>query len=238
MEQDGRLSPFDGWLFWRTLGAATLALAAATLIAVATDESAITAGMRLARAAALVPVAAAIGALSVVAHAKARGETRAVSGLGVSPWRAVGGARAAALVFGLLTPLFLLLPSSDARSLFPTAHAPAQWAVAEGSALDRADGVTISADGSISLVPAAVPPSGPVPGRWAALLCLWPLSLSVPDWAVTPMALAARSFTVIGTAGISVLVLHAIAANRIGAWAGVLAVVPLLFAIATERARK
>lgn len=231
------MSPFDRWLFRRTLGAAALGLAAATLVAVATDESASTAGMRLARAAALVPAAAAVATLSVVAHARGRGEARAVGALGMSPWEAVRGARTAALLFGLLTPLCLMLPSADTRSLFPSARPTAQWTIVGGAAIDVADGVRISPDGGITLLAAAAPGAKSGPGRWAALMCLWPLSLVVPSWAVTPMAVRYRFFSVLGAAAISVLTLHALAAGRVGAWAGILATFPLLLAVIRERAR-
>lgn len=230
-----RGSPQDRLLFRRTLAGACLALAAGALVVVGTDEAASTAGMRLARLAALAPVAAAVATLAVVAQSKGRGEVRAVTALGVAPWASVRGARTAAVLFGLLTPLGLLVPGTDPRSLFPSARAPAEWVIADGEALDRADGVRIGPEGGPSFVAPLPARDRPEPSTMAALLCLWPVAALVPLWAVTPMAVGGRLLGAFGTVAASVLILHAMASGRVGAAAGPLAVLPLAIALVRGR---
>lgn len=208
---------------------------AAVAIVVATDEATSTAAMRVARMAALTPLVAALATLSVVAHARSRGELRAVECLGVPPWHVARGAALAALWVGALGVSALLTRWADATSLFPAVRSAVDWTVDPNGELARAVGVVVSADGTIALTALTAHPARVTPAAWAALPSLAPLALSVPAWAVTPMTLLGRGGSIAAAAVLAVVCLHLVAVGRFPPALGAVTFAPLLAATAIAR---
>lgn len=207
----------------------------AAAVVVTTDEATSTAAMRVARMAALAPLVAALATLSVVAHARSRGELRAVECLGVPPWRAARGAAVAAAVVAALGMIALLTRWADATSLFPAVRSAVDWSIDANGRLASALGVVVSADGTIALTALAPHPARGSPAGWASLPTLAPLALFVPSWAVTPMSLAARGGSIAAAAGLAVVCLHLIAAGRVPPAWGAVTFAPLLAATTIAR---
>jgi hypothetical protein len=191
--------------------------------------------MRLARLGALGPLLGCVSALAVCAHARARGEIGALEALGMRPWEAARGAAIAGWVFGVLSLSVFALPWADPSSLFPTFVPPIDWIVDLDGAAARSTAATVLADGTIVLAAQATARTAPSPGSAAALMCLAPMALVAPPWAVTPMRGRARAISVVLAAALLIVVLHAIAARRIGAWSGVFASVPLVVSVFAAR---
>jgi hypothetical protein len=227
--------PFD-WLLLRrsTLAAAVVAALTAGIV-VSTDEAASTAAMRVARMAAFAPLVAAVAALSVVAHARSRGELRALECLGVPPWRAAHGAAQGALLVAATGIAVLISPWADAASLFPVVRSAVDWTMDATGLLASALGVAVSGSGKITLTSALSMRPHVLPQAWAALPCFVPLAAVVPSWAVTPMSSSRRASSVGVTGLVAVVCLHFVAAGRFNPFISVAAVIPLL--AATLRAR-
>ena len=96
----------------------------AAVIVVTTDEATSTAGMRVARLAAMGPLLACLGVLAVCSHARLRGEIGALEALGMPPWEASRGAAVAGWAFSAVTLALLALPWVDPESLFPKFSPP------------------------------------------------------------------------------------------------------------------
>lgn len=231
------MHPFDWLLFRRSLLAAGVATGITAAVVVATDEATSTAAMRVARMSAFAPLIAAIAALSIVSHARARGELRAVECLGVAPWRAARGAALAALVVGCIGIVFLVSPYADAASLFPAVRSAIEWTIDANGHAARALGVVITSNGSITLAPRIAEMARVAPAAWAALPSLAPIAFAVSPWAVTPMPHAMRAASIAVAAMATVLCLHLVAAARFGPLVGTLASVPLILATLRGRAR-
>jgi len=229
--------PFARELARRTVAAIGTSAALAAGIMVATDETANTFAMRLARLAALTPLCAAVGILAVCAHASARGEIAALEALGAAPWEARRGAGIAGWVFGGVSLVVLASPWVDASSLFPRITPVIDWTMAADGLVARHAGLSVFADGSIEITRTRVTPVAGGPSGGAALACLAPLAFGVPAWAVTPMSKALRSGSLLATATFLVVVLHLIAADRMNAASGVLVSAPLYAALVYSRRR-
>jgi hypothetical protein len=204
---------------------------------VTTDEATSTPGMRVARMAAFAPLIAAIAALSIVSHARSRGELRAVECLGVAPWRAARGASLAALIVGGSGIVVLMTPYADAASLFPLMRSAVDWTIDPSGDVAHSLGVLITSDGRIALMAQVAETARVRPAAWAALPSLAPLALAVSPWTVTPMAPALRLASVVAAGMTTVFCLHLIAAARCAPMVGVTAAIPLVVATLLGRAR-
>jgi len=223
-----RMTPLDRSLF----GRATLAAAAGTIVVagvvVLTDEASSTLGMRLARLAALGPAVSAVAVLGVTAHTRARGELRAVEALGAPPWRAAQGAAWAGWLAAVLGLVLLVLPLADPSSLFPVLPALVPWELEPGGHAARAAGVVVADTGRLSFDAARVSAEQAAPPSVLhALLCIGPIGLLVPAWAVTPMPVLVRATSVGFSAAGAIVLLHGVAASRAPALSGALAALPL-----------
>ncbi len=228
-------TPFDQRLFLRTVAAGLLAWVACAGVVVTTDEATSTLGMRVARLAALTPLVAAVAALLVTAHARVRGELRALESLGHPPWIAARGAAAAGAILVLLGAAFLVSPLADASSLFPAVRAAVDWHVDAGGFVARAAGVVLMDDGAVHVHRASVVGRAPSISAWAALPSLGTIGLAVPSWAVTPIRLASRLASVGLTFALVVTGLHLVAAGRAPASVGFLSAAPLFLTTALAR---
>jgi hypothetical protein len=208
---------FDRVLFWRALALTALLGVVALAVAVITDESYSSWGMRVARMSALAPALAALGAGVALGQARSRGELRALHALGVSPLRVALGPMLAGWATGSVAVALVLSPAADVSALFPKVACNVPWTW-DGAAL-------VSGSGGLRVTPAGVPELGgaltlPValaaPTRWAAALAVAPLGLVAPVWVSAPVSLRARAVAVAMTGGLTVLLLHAAAAQRLG----------------------
>jgi hypothetical protein len=230
------VNPYDRALFRRAL----LALGVLTLVAFAivwaTDEATSTLGMRLARLSALSPLLTATALLGIGAHARARGELRALLALGATPWRALRGAELAGLALAVASLVVLLAPFTDATSLLPAVHPATTWTFSSTGTSALAPGVVVYASGALNVTGAALssPPSRTA--AWAALPCVAPIAFVVPPWASTPMPFVRRAWSAGATSLLAVMALHLVAANRMPPPGALAASVPI--AIALWRSRK
>lgn len=210
------MHPYDRALFRRALLAIVVLtlLAAATVIA--TDEATSTAAMRIARIAAVSPVVSAVALLCVAAHARSRGELAALEALGASPWRALRGIELAGMAAAAVAMLVLVLPCTDATSLFPAMHPVIDWRMAGGGVRAVAPGIVVHSDGVLETTQSAVfPRPGLALAAWAALPCLGAVALAVPAWAATPMSLARRVSSGGASAVLAIVGFHLVAAGRV-----------------------
>ena len=231
------MHPFDRLLLRRSMLAATVATALAAGIVVSTDEAASTIAMRLARMAAFAPLIGAIAALSVVAHARSRGELRALECLGVPPWQAAHGAACGALLVSVAGVGVLLSPWADAASLFPIVHSAIDWTVDANGLAARTLGVVVSSDGHVALTGTLQRVRTP-PQAWAALPCFAPLAIAAPSWAVTPMSSSTRALSFALSGFAAVVCLHFVAAGRFSPLLSAVAVSPLLASTFNSRLRR
>lgn len=214
------MTPFDRALMRRSFALSALLIGVATGIVVATDEPFSTLAMRLARLGALAPALAALACALTLAQAESRGETRALSALGASPWRVAQGTRWAGWAIGLLSIAAVLSPWADPRALFPVATSPNAWRVDGSALLDRAAGIRVAATGMLQwLQPHPSAGAHFVASRGSAALALGPLALAAPAWVSAPLSPTSRALgAVLAVSGLIVL-LHAVAAQRIDpAW--------------------
>jgi hypothetical protein len=178
----------------------------------------------------------ALTALGVVAHARSRGELRALEALGAPPWRVAGWAGLPAAGAGLLGLLALLSSWADVASLFPVVRPVADWVVDVQRGVATASGISVAADGEIALLGAVpMPPEGP--GRLAALACVGPIAVLASSWAITPMPVSVRVLTATATAVATIVMLHLVAAGHVPALAGTGVGLPLLAATMVRRSR-
>jgi hypothetical protein len=232
------VNAFDRLLGVRVLSATAAAWLAASGVVVLTDEASSTFGMRLARLAALGPLVSALSILAVTAHARARGELASLAALGAPPWTAARGAMWGGLVTAGVATLVLLSPWTEPTSLFPVVHHAIVWDVEAGSAMARAEGIVVASNGALRLAASSAIAAAAAPGATSAFVCLTPMVLAVPHWAVTPMPALVRSAAVLtGTAALLVS-LHLIAAGSVSPLAGLFAALPLTLSATYFRARE
>ncbi|APR78340.1 Hypothetical protein A7982_03687 [Minicystis rosea] len=150
----------------RAAGIAVIALAVATIVTAATDEGGPW-SLRLGMLAALSPLAGLLGTLGAMRVAAGRGELRALSAIGVDPWRAMAGAMAGGAVVGLVGPAGAALGIGDLAALFPRPAAARHWVVDGDGLRELTLGIRVGAHGILSLetpLPSAgsgLPPSAP-----------------------------------------------------------------------------
>ncbi|HVW26417.1 MAG TPA: hypothetical protein VHC69_13705 [Polyangiaceae bacterium] len=225
------MNEYDWALFRRTLFAFAVLLALTTATVVTTDEATSTAGMRLARIAALVPLLVIVAILAIAGHARVRGELRAVEALGVSPWIALRGAERAGAAVAAMSVLVLVAPFTDAASLLPAFTPPIDWTMASDGTRATAPGLVVLANGVIEATRAATAPTFHRVSPWAAVPCLAPIACVVSAWAATPMQLVLRLFAGASTALLAVVGLHLVAAARAPSWLAAAASLPMAFSL-------
>lgn len=220
---------FDRTLFRRSLGILILLVLLGLGVMIATDEIGSTPRMRLSRLIAIAPGLIALGEGIVLAQSRARGEIRAMSALGASPFRATRGARAAGWFLGALGIALLLSPLTDPTPLFPAVVRSTPWLVL-GSALgDPVTGARVTADGVVAFSSVTASAGlAQVPGRWAALASIAPIALVTPVWAACPLGIGSRLAAAFVAIVLAIVTLHAVAAGELPTFGLALAALPLL----------
>lgn len=231
---------FDYWLSRRTLGFTAAATTAACVVVVLTDEAGSSAGMRIARLAALAPGLAALGAWLALGQASSRGELRALAALGTTPWRAGLGASMAGWLIGIASALVLCSPWADTRALFPAVSASATWLVDAGSFIEPFAGLRVLPSGAYRSLEALRPrPTGAGPGPFDALIAVGPLVGILPIWVTSPLTRWGRAAIAALSAALLILLLHWVAVRHAPAGTLVLASVPLgVHALTSLRAHR
>jgi len=211
---------FDRVLFWRSLAFTVLALVLALGVVFATDEAYSSWQMRVARMSAFAPALAAVGAGAALAQARARGEIRALAALGVSPWRVGLGPMLVGWGFGLVSIALLASPLAEAGVLFPRVAQSQPWIWHDGLLVSVAHGVRVAADGNIDLGAASPATAvGFAASGAVAALAVGPLAAATPAWVSAPIGVAGRCAMLPATIALTVVLLHAVAAQRLGsAW--------------------
>jgi hypothetical protein len=220
---------FDRSLFRRSFGIVVLLALIGLGVMIATDEVGSTPRMRLSRLVAFVPGLVAIGEGIVLAQARTRGEIRAMTALGASPFRAAWGACVAGWCFGFLGLVLLLSPLADPAPLFPAVVRSTPW-VADGAALvDPTSGARVGADGLVAFGDiASTLATTQAPGRWAAFASVFPIALVTPVWAACPLAIGARLAAAFLAVVIAIVTLHAVAAGGLPTFGLTFAALPLM----------
>jgi hypothetical protein len=229
------MNAYDWALFRRALLAIVVLSFLTSATVVATDEATSTAATRMARLSALAPLIVAVALLGVGAHARARGELRAIEALGTAPWRSLRGAERAGVLIAAVSLLVLMAPFTDATSLLPAVRPLIDWTLTAGGDQAVAPGLVVHASGAIEATHSAAEPALFRHATWAAFGCVAPLACLVPPWAATPMSSLVRLSSGVFTALFAVVALHLVAAARISPWLAALASVPIALALWRSR---
>ena len=224
------MQAFDRMLGRRTLLFAVAVTCLALVVVVLTDEPDSTAGMRLARLAAMAPAFAALSAWVVLSQVRQRGELRALEAIGASPWRATLGATMAGWLIGAFSVAVFCLPSTDVYSLFPVLPQDSAWRLDGDGFLEPISGLRVAPDGSLgSAGTTHGSPSGVKPGLGDALMLVGPLAAVLPVWATAPSSSALSRLGACSiAAALAVVLLHWVASGRIPAVSLTGAAVPLV----------
>ncbi len=234
------------------LGRRAAALAGITalftlLIIAATDEGAPFA-RRLGMAAALAPIAGAVGALAAIRIAAGRGELRALAAIGADPVRAARGAILGGALIAALGPLLAASGAADLGGLFPRPVAAHVWIASDGGMTELTQGLRVDAGGAVTRVP-VVQGEAPTLPAGATAFTVFALTIAaagVPLWTAAAAGWGAGAATAlrsgIGVAAILVAIVafQAVAAGRLHP-AGLIGAPSLLFldgAWARYRARR
>ncbi len=226
-----------------------LALVVVTLATAASDEGGVAWGVRVGRSLPLAPICAAFGTWLALAPARTRSEMLALETLGRAPQlnalAAVLGGAAVALACALAVAS---VPRLDVTGFYPTVLKSDDIRFEDGHFVDRSRGATFASDGSFTKLPSDPAAGGwkgsandvavPRSGRPAAALAIALAGLALPILAACirrrawPRMTAAVALTVPAT----VLLFHAAAAHRLGAYAAALPSLALtLFAVVSYR---
>ncbi len=216
-----------------------VALATSLIVVAATDAGGPW-SLRLGMTAALAPLCGALGTLTAVRVAEARGELRALAAVGADPWRVVAGAVVGGSAVGLVGPAMAAMRMADLAALFPRAAATRIWvADGEGTGLvERTLGIHIGAGGALVLeAPRVASEALPAVATWFALLALAAAAVACPGWLVmtrnTPRRIAVGGMAATTT----ILAFQGVAAGRLPAF--VLSFAPamlMVHALAERRA--
>ncbi len=230
------MNAYDRALFRRSLVAMAVLSALTAVTAVATDEATSTVATRLARLSALAPLVIATAELAVGAHARARGELRAIEALGAAPWRSLRGVELAGALVAAVSLLVLVAPFTDATSLLPAVRPLIEWTFAADGTRAFAPGLVVHDDGALDLMTSsAAAPARLHAATWGAVACVAPIACVVPSWAATPMSVAVR-FASGGIATLLAIVgLHLVAAARVPAPVAAAAALPLALSLWRSR---
>jgi len=232
------VTPYDRSLLIKTLLLGCVAILLAAGVVVLTDEAHSTLGMRVARLATMAPALAVVAQASTLALAGHRGERRALESLGRGPWGVARGAMLAAWALGALAVLVLLLPVSDVSSLFPKPPVSSGW-IAHGDALLSPEhGIRVTREGAIGFATTSKDASAFMgPSRFHAVGVVLTLAVVLPAWLVVPQSTQSKAFVAASALALTLLLLHAVAAERIPGAALPLVAAPLLLQLGLELSR-
>jgi hypothetical protein len=243
------LSRWDARNAGRAALVTALALVVVTLATAASDEGGVAWGVRMGRALPLAPVCAAFGTWLALAPARTRSEMLALEALGRAPQiNALGAVLGGAGIAIACALAVASVPRVDVTGFYPTVLKSDDIRFEDGHFVDRSRGATFEADGSFTKLPndgaaesgKGGANDGPVPrsGRPAAALAVALAGLALPILAACmrrrawPRVTAAVALAVPAT----VLLFHAAAAHRLGAYAAAVPSLALtLFAVASYR---
>ncbi len=211
---------FDQILLRRSLALTVLAVVLAFGVVVGTDEAFSTWQMRVARMSAFAPALAGVGAGAALAQARARGELRALAALGVSPWRLGLGPMLVGWGVGVVSVGLLSSPLADAAVLFPRVAQSQPWTWHEGLLVNVAHGVQVAGDGHLDVgLGTGMSGAGFAAGGAVAVLAVGPLAAATPAWVSAPIGAVGRCAVLPLTLGLTIVLLHAVAAQRLhAAW--------------------
>lgn len=194
------------------------------LIIAATDEGAPFA-RRLGMAAALGPIAGAVGALGAIRIAAGRGELRALAAIGADPARATRGAILGAVLIAALGPALAASGLADLGGLFPRPAAAHVWIARDGGMTELTLGLRVEPGGAVARL-AATPgetPALPAGATMFTVIALAIAAASVPLWTAAAAAWgagsAARTRVVVGVLALllAIVAFQAVAAGRLPA---------------------
>jgi hypothetical protein len=223
------LTAYDSLLARRALALALVLCALLFLAMLGTDDAASTHAGRLGRLSGLSSLAGGGGAYLALAQARARGEMRALSAIGLTPARAVLGPVTGGAVVGGLGAALALVPGVDLTPLFPHAvPLDGGWVFESGAWIDRARGIRLAQDGAMtrSAIAGAADVAVSSTPVTATIVALAVAALALPLWATAPAVLPRRACVSFVVASAAVFVFHLVAAHQIGAMT--LLVPPLL----------
>lgn len=221
------LTRYDFVLARRAAALGALLAVLAFVLVAATDEAGSVLAGRLARLAALLPMAGGVGTSIACAQSRARGEGAALEAIGVGPLRAVQGAALGGAVVGAAGAALVAVGSVDLAPLFPHATAAAVWrAVADGFA-DGVRGLVVLPSGELlTRSPDRIVTTAEVAPRGATAFALLVAAAAVPVWSAAPASPSRRLTVALTVAFAAVTTFHLVGAGRVPPLA--LAVPPML----------
>jgi hypothetical protein len=212
------VTAFDRMLAWRALAYSALGSALVFSIMLLTEEPLTTGSQRLARLCVFAPAIAALGSLLSLTQARARGELVALAALGASPLRLARGASVVAWGLGLVAVMLVASPAADVSAVFPALRPSAQWTPTERSFHEYQQGVSVTSKGGLGFMPSAAVSTPVRHGQsLAAALAVGPVALVLPIWVASAMRRWMRVAGTAATLTLLLVLLHAVAAGRLGA---------------------
>lgn len=221
------LHAYDRSLLLRSFGIAVLASLLVLLVVVTTDEGAVFA-KRLALWSALAPLAGALGTLGAASVARARGETRGLEALGVSPSRALLGAMLGGVVVGFVGVAIVFAGASDLEPLFPRPRESTTWVLdPEGGMKEITRGVSLRPQRQLVVVPRASRALRALSEtaldvsderRRALAVALLLLSFAAPLSAISPAVSLGRGVVLVGLVLMMIAVFQFVSAGLVGVW--------------------
>jgi hypothetical protein len=242
------LSTWDARNAGRAALVTALALVVVTLATAASDEGGVAWGVRAGRSLPVAPVCAAFGTWLALAPARTRSEMLALEALGRAPQiNALGAVLGGAAVAIACALAVASAPRLDVTGFYPTVLKSDDIRFEDGHFVDRSRGVTFEADGTFTKVPNEAGESAgkrgandnavPRGGRSAAALTIALAGIALP---ILAACIRRRAWPHVTAAALcvpaTVLLFHASAAHRLGAYAAPLPSLALtLFAVASYR---
>lgn len=212
------MTAYDRMLAWRAFAYSALGGALVLSVMLLTEEPLSTWSQRLARLCVFAPAIAALGSLLSLAQARARGELVALAALGASPLRLARGVSVVAWGLGLIAVMLVASPVADASAVFPALRPAAQWTVTELGFQEARRGVSVSSRGALSFLPGQAVSAPARHGQGlAAALAVGPVALILPIWVASAIRRWVRVAGIAGALTLLLLLLHAVAAGRLGA---------------------
>jgi hypothetical protein len=211
------VTAFDRMLAWRALAYSALGSALVLAIMLLTEEPLTTGSQRLARLCVFAPAIAALGSLPSLMQARARGELVALAALGASPLRLARGASVVAWGLGLVAVILVASPAADVSAVFPALKPSAQWTATERGFQEYQHGVSVTADGRLGFMRNAAVSPVRRGQSLAAALAVGPVALVLPIWVASAMRRWVRVAGIAAALTLLLILLHAVAAGRLGA---------------------
>ncbi|HMJ12596.1 MAG TPA: hypothetical protein VK524_14325 [Polyangiaceae bacterium] len=211
------MTAFDRALAVRALAYGGLGSALALAVMLLTEEPSSTWPQRLARLCLFVPATAALASALSLAQARARGELVALAALGASPLRVARGPSLVAWALGALAVALVASPAADVSSLFPALRAQAHFRADTLGFSDLRHGVRVDPHGALHWLASSVEPQLRAQRGLEAALVTGSLSLVLPLWVSAELGVAVRVLGAALALGLVLVLLHAVAASRLGA---------------------